>query len=135
MFRAVWAKFTAAFWTGFEQARAEARARAQSARSAAQPAPPDADHPFLASAEFKTALATIIKDAFSDGVAAERKRIAEVLQAPGVASYPLLAFELAIDGASVAQVSAVIARSEVAVQARVHPTEAAPPESSTPTIH
>jgi hypothetical protein len=133
--KSVSARFADAFWRGFDEARAESVARAQPARSAAQPAPPDADHPFLASAEFKTALATIIKDAFSDGVAAERKRIAEVLQAPGVASYPLLAFELAIDGASVAQVSAVIARTEVAVQARVHPTEAAPPESSTPTIH
>jgi hypothetical protein len=101
----------------------------------AQPVPPDADHPFLASAEFKTALATIIKDAFSDGKRAERKRIGEVLQAPGAASYPLLAFELAIDGASVAQVSAVIARTEVAVQARIHPTESSPLESSTPTLH
>ena len=93
--------------------------------------------PRPASAAYKDALAGIIQSAFADGVQAERKRIAEVLNAPGVASYPLLAFELAIDGASVAQVSAVIARMEVAVQARIHPTESSPIESASsgPTIH
>jgi hypothetical protein len=101
----------------------------------AQPAPLAPGHPFFESEEYKAALAGIIQSAFADGVQAERKRIAEVLQAPGVASYPLLAFELAIDGASVAQVSAVIARTEVAVQARIHPTESSPLESSTPTLH
>jgi hypothetical protein len=97
----------------------------------------DANHPFFQSDEFKNTIAGIIKSAFADGVQAERKRIAEVLQAPGVGSYPLLAFELAIDGASVAQVSAVIARTEVAVQARIHPTESSPLESASsgPTLH
>jgi hypothetical protein len=100
----------------------------------AQPVPLDAGPPFPESAEVETALAEVVKAAFDSGVQAERKRVAEVLQAPGVASYPLLAFELAIDGASVAQVSAVIARTEVAVQARIHPTESSPRESSTPTL-
>jgi hypothetical protein len=94
-------------------------------------------HPFEGQSEeqIKGELAALIRGAFDEGVQAERKRIAEVLQAPGVASYPLLAFELAIDGASVAQISTVITRMEVAVQARVHPTESPPIESSTPTIH
>jgi hypothetical protein len=88
-----------------------------------QPAPLDAGHPFPENPEVKAALAAVIRGAFDEGVQAERKRIAEVLQAPGVASYPLLAFELAIDGATAAQVACVIARTEVAVQARIHPTE------------
>lgn len=101
----------------------------------AQPTELDAGPPFPESAEVETALSEVVKAAFDAGVQSERKRIAEVLQAPGVASYPLLAFELAIDGASVAQVSAVIARTEVAVQARIHPTESSPLESATPTLH
>jgi hypothetical protein len=101
----------------------------------AQP-PLDAGNPLGESEEqINGDLAALIRAAFDDGKQAERKRIAEVLQAPGVASYPLLAFELAIDGASVAQVSAVIARTEVAVQARIHPTESSPLESATPTLH
>jgi hypothetical protein len=118
--KAASARFADAFWRGFEEAWAESGA--QSVRSAAQTA---------ASVE----VGLLVQRAFDDGVQAERKRIAEVLQAPGVASYPLLAFELAVDGASVAQVSAVIARTEVAVQARIHPTESSPLESSTPTLH
>ena len=90
---------------------------------------------FFESEEVKAALTEVVRAAFDDGVQSERKRVAEVLQAPGVASYPLLAFELAIDGASVAQVSAVIARTEVAVQARIHPTKSSPLESATPTLH
>jgi hypothetical protein len=102
----------------------------------AQPVPLDAS-PFagMTSEEIKTVLAATLRGAHDEGRAAERKRIAEVLQAPGVASYPLLAFELAIDGASVAQVAKVISRAEVAVQARLHPTESSPLESSTPTLH
>lgn len=102
----------------------------------AQP-PLAAGNPFEGQSEeqIKGELAALIRAAFDDGKQAERKRIAEVLQAPGVASYPLLAFELAIDGATVAQVSAVIARTEVAVQARIHPTESSQLESSTPTLH
>jgi hypothetical protein len=101
----------------------------------AQPEPLSAGYPFPENEEVKAAIAAIIRAAFDDGVTSERKRISEILTVPGVASYPLLAFELAIDGASVAQVSAVIARTEVAVQARIHPTESSPLESSTPTIH
>jgi hypothetical protein len=53
--------------------------------------------------------AALIRAAYDEGVQAERKRIAEVLQAPGVASYPLLAFELSLGGASADQVAKVIA--------------------------
>jgi hypothetical protein len=127
--KAASARFADAFWRGFDEARAESVARAQ-------PAPLDTGHPLGESEEqIKATLAALIRGAFDEGVQAERKRIAEVLQAPGVASYPLLAFELTIDGVSVAQISTVIARMEVAVQARVHPTELPPIESSTPTIH
>jgi hypothetical protein len=122
-------RIRASFWTGFDAARAEARAKAEPSPLAS------ALEEYFASAGFKNAIAEIIKGSFEDGVAAERKRIAEVLQAPGVASYPMLAFELAIDGATVAQVAAVISRTEVNVQARIHPTESSPLESATPTIH
>jgi hypothetical protein len=113
-------RFGEAFWQGFYEARAQSGATARSAPSAAQ---------------IETVVAEVIKNAFDSGVRTERARMGEILTAPGVASYPLLAFELAIDGASVAQVSAVIARTEVAVQARIHPTESSPLESSPLTIH
>jgi hypothetical protein len=126
--KSVSAGFADAFWRGFEEARAQSGATAHDREL-------DANHPFFQSEAFKTVLAEVIQSAYDAGKQAERKRIAEVLQAPGVASYPLLAFELAIDGAGVAQVSAVIARTEVAVQARLHPTEPLESTSSVPTLH
>jgi hypothetical protein len=99
-----------------------------------QPAPLDAGHPFFESEDYKAALAGVIQGAFADGKQAERKRISEILLLPGVASYPLLAFELAVDGATVAQVACVIARTEVVVQARIHPTESLE-STAAPVLH
>jgi hypothetical protein len=103
----------------------------------AQPTPLDAGPPFPESAEVETALAEAVKAAFDSGVQAERTRIAEILTVPGAAMSPMLAFELAVGGATAAQVAAVIARTEGAVQARLHLTESNPLESASngPTIH
>jgi hypothetical protein len=128
MMRKFLAFCAAAFRHGYEQARAEAGARAQPAPIAGHPLGETED-------QIKSTIEAALRGAHDEGVSAERKRIAEVLQAPGVASYPLLAFELAIDGATPAQVAMVISRTEVAVQARLRPTESSPLESSTPTIH
>ena len=97
-------------------------------------AQPTLDAPSFLFEAYRTALDRLLETAVDAGRREERKRIAEVLNAPGVASYPLLAFELAIDGASVAQVSAVIARTEVAVQARIHPTESRE-STAAPVLH
>jgi hypothetical protein len=82
-------------------------------------------------------LAALIRGAFDEGVAAERKRIGEIIAVPGASRFAELAADLAVGGATAAQVSAVIARMEVAVQARIHPTESSPLESASrgPTIH
>jgi len=112
-------RFADAFWRGFEEARAQSGATAQSA------------------AQIETAVAEVIKNAFDSGVSTERARMGEILTVPGVATSPMLAFELAIGGATAAQVAAVLSRAEVAVQARIHPTESSPLESASrgPTIH
>jgi len=108
--KAVWAKFTAAFWTGFEQARAQSRARAQPA--------PDRDlaaefQAFFASETYKDALAGLIKAAFADGVAAEKARVTEILQAPGASgTFMEIAADLVLGPATAAQASAVLARAE-----------------------
>jgi hypothetical protein len=79
--------------------------------------------------------AALIRDAFDEGVQAERKRIGEIMAVPGASRFAELAVDLAVGGATAAQVAAVLSRTEVNVQARIHPTESSPLESSTPTIH
>jgi hypothetical protein len=107
--KAAWAKFTAAFWTGFEQARAQSRARAQPA--------PDRDlaaafEAFFASETYKDALAGLIKAAFADGQNAEKARVTEILRAPGAATFPEIAVDLALGDATGAQAAAVLGRAE-----------------------
>jgi hypothetical protein len=62
-------RIAASFWGGFDAARAEARAKAQTPLAAALEA-------FFSSAPFKDAIAALIKAAFNDGVLHERARIA-----------------------------------------------------------
>jgi hypothetical protein len=57
------------FWDGFDAARSEARAKAQTPLAAALEA-------FFSSEPFKAAIAGIIKASFEDGVQSERARIA-----------------------------------------------------------
>jgi hypothetical protein len=107
--KAVWAKFTAAFWTGFEQARAQSRARTQPA--------PDRDlaaafEAFFASETYKDALAGLIKAAFADGQNAEKARVTEILRAPGAATFLEIAVDLALGDATGAQAAAVLGRAE-----------------------
>jgi hypothetical protein len=102
-----------------------------------QPVPLAADNPFkgFSEEEVKATLAAAIRGAFDEGVQAERKRIGEIMAVPGASRFAELAVDLAVGGATAAQVAAVLSRTEVNVQARIHPTESSPLESSTPTIH
>jgi hypothetical protein len=86
--------------------------------------------------ELKVALDRLVEKSFAAGVSVERARIAEILQLPGASKFQELVVDLALGGdATSQQVAMVISRTEVAVEARLHPTEAAPPERSTPTFH
>jgi hypothetical protein len=78
----------------------------------AQPVPLDAS-PFagMTSEEIKTVLAATLRGAHDEGRAAERKRIAEVLNAPGAALFPTIAIDLAQGDATAAQAGSVLARA------------------------
>jgi hypothetical protein len=103
----------------------------------AQPAPLDAGHPFSESEDYKAALDGTIQSAFADGVQAERKRISEVLNAPGAAMLPELAADLALGDESGAQAAAVLARAETDAAKRAGLMKSNPLESSSsaPTVH
>lgn len=79
--------------------------------------------------------AEIVKSAFADGVQAERKRISEVLNAPGAAMFPELAMDLALGDASGAQAAGVLARAETDAAKRVGLMKPLPSAPSAPTIH
>jgi hypothetical protein len=125
-----WARFAEAFWAGFESARAQSEARTQ-------PAPIAAGlFEGLTEDEIKSSLAAALRGSHDEGVSTERARIAEILQLPGASKFQDLVVDLALGGdATPAQVAMVISRTEVHVQARLHPTEPLPLESSTPTLH
>jgi hypothetical protein len=78
----------------------------------AQPAPLDAAHPYFESEAIKAALIYVVKGAYADGEAAERKRVTEILQVPGAATFPEIAMDLALGAATGAQAAAVLARAE-----------------------
>jgi hypothetical protein len=96
--KAAWARFSAEFWLGYEAARAKAKQQ-----------PPA---PLIAEPEFRDWLLTIIRDAYADGVAAERKHVSDVLNAPGAATFPTIAIDLALGEATATQAAAVLARAE-----------------------
>jgi hypothetical protein len=123
-----WAKFSSAFWEGFESARAEARAKAQPATLAP-------DHQFFASEQFRAAIATIIKDAFDEGNAAEKARVAEILQAPGAEELPQLAMFLVLGDATAVQATSILAKAENDASKRVAMTRAQQIEPAIPTLH
>jgi hypothetical protein len=85
----------------------------------AQPplAPPNRDlaaefQAFFASETYKAALAGVVQGAFADGVAAERTRTSEILNAPGAATFPEIAVDLLLGPATGAQAAAVLSRAE-----------------------
>ena len=81
----------------------------------AQPTPLDAPaNPFegMSIDEVKTMLAAAIRASFDEGVAAERKRVTKILQAPGAATFREIAMDLVLGPASSAQAAAVLARAE-----------------------
>jgi hypothetical protein len=107
--KAASARFVDAFWRGFAEARAESVARAQ-------PAPLGAGHPLGESEEqIKATTAALIRGASDEGVQAERKRIGEIMAVPGASRFAELAVDLAVGGATAAQVAAVLSRTEVNV--------------------
>jgi hypothetical protein len=99
-------RIRASFWDGFDAARAEARAKAQPSPLAA------ALEEFFASAPFKSAIASIIRGAFADGVADEKARIEAILAAPAAAIIPDLAADLVRGPATCEQAITVLARAE-----------------------
>lgn len=94
------ARFSGAFWTGFEQARAHDREFAGT--------------PFegLSVDEVKATLAAAIRGAHDAGMAAEKRPFEEILQAPGASTFPELAIDLALGTATREQAAGVLARAE-----------------------
>ena len=78
-----------------------------------QPVPLDAGHPLGKSEEeVKATLAAAIRAAFDSGVGAEKARVAEVLQAPGAATFHEIAADLLLGDATATQAVAVLSRAE-----------------------
>jgi hypothetical protein len=71
-------------------------------------------HPFEGQSEeqIKGELAALIRGAFDEGVQAERKRVTEILQAPGASTFLEIAVDLALGNASGTQAAGVLARAE-----------------------
>jgi hypothetical protein len=109
-------------------------------RRRAQPAPLASGHPFegATEAEIKGELAALIRGSYDEGVAAERARVAEILQAPNAAQFLELAMDLALGNASGAQAAAVLSRAENDAAKRVglmkSPLESAS-SGHVPTLH
>jgi hypothetical protein len=76
-----------------------------------QPEPLAAGHPFE-SAAIKAALLDVVRGAYADGEAAERKRVTEILTAPGAKTFPEIAVDLALGPATGPQAAGVLARAE-----------------------
>jgi hypothetical protein len=98
--KSVSAGFADAFWQGFEEARAESGATAQ-------PAPAN---PFESEA-VKAALIDVVRAAYANGVAAERARTSEILNAPGAPTFHEIASDLLLGDATAAQAAAVLSRA------------------------
>jgi hypothetical protein len=76
----------------------------------AQPAPVDAD--IARQHELNVALDRLVEKSFAAGVSVERARIAEILNAPGAATFLEIAVDLALGDATGAQAAAVLGRAE-----------------------
>jgi hypothetical protein len=120
-----WAKFSSAFWEGFDSARAKA------------PAPLDATHPFAAlnETEAKASISAAMRAAYDAGNAAEKARVAEILQAPNAAHFLELAVDLALGTATGAQAVAVLSRAETDAAKRATLLKSSPLEASAHTVH
>jgi hypothetical protein len=99
--KAALAKFTAAFWTGFEQARARS-------------APLAPGNPFAGLNEtvVKATIEAALRGSYDAGMAAEKARVEAILAAPGAAMFPDLAADLLRGPASAAQAIAVLDRTQ-----------------------
>jgi hypothetical protein len=100
-------RIRAAFWEGFESARAEARARAQPA-----PIAPGNAFDGMSVEEIKTVLAAALRGSYDEGVAAEKARVEAILAAPAAAIFPDLAADLVRGPATCEQAITVLARAE-----------------------
>jgi hypothetical protein len=98
----------------------------------AQPAPAT---PFESEA-VKAALIDVVRAAYADGVAAERARTYEILNAPGAATFLEIAADLVLGPASSAQAARVLARAEADAATRAGIIKSNLLESANaPTIH
>jgi hypothetical protein len=103
----------------------------------AQPAPFAPGNPFagLNETEVKASIAAAIRGAFDSGVAAERARVAEILQAPGAEELPQLAMFLVLGDATAVQADSILAKAENDASKRVAMTRAQQIEPAIPTLH
>jgi hypothetical protein len=120
-------RIRASLWDGFDAARASARAKAQPSPLAS------ALEAFFSSEPFKSAIASIIKGAFEDGVAAEKARVSAILTAPGAAHFLEIAVDLVRGPATGAQAIQVLARAEADAATRAALLKSSPLESATAT--
>jgi hypothetical protein len=102
-----------------------------------QPAPLALGNPFagLNETEVKASIAAAIRGAFDSGVAAERARVAEILQAPGAEELPQLAMFLVLGDATAVQATSILAKAENDASQRVAMTRAQQIEPAIPTLH
>ena len=103
----------------------------------AQSAPLAPDNPFagLSEEEVKASIAAAIRGAFDSGVAAERARVTEILQAPGAEELPQLAMFLVLGDATAVQATSILAKAENDASKRVAMTRAQQIEPAIPTLH
>ena len=101
----------------------------------AQPAALDTAHPFFESEAIKAALIDAVRAAFADGVAAERARVAEILQVPGAEELPQLAMFLVLGDATAVQATSILAKAENDASKRVAMTRAQQIEPAIATLH
>jgi hypothetical protein len=82
-------------------------------RHRAEPGPLDEGHSLGEIEEkVKAALAAASRGAFVEGVSAEKARVCAILTAPGAATFPEIAMDLALGAATGAQAVAVLSRAE-----------------------
>jgi hypothetical protein len=119
-------RLRAAFWAGFESARTEDRARAQSALGYFAGLNED---------QIRTMIELAVRRAHDAGAQAERTRIAEILKLPGAHRHPRLAASLALaESISADQAAQVLAVAES--DALTPPaTESSPLESDGHVLH
>jgi hypothetical protein len=126
--RNLWVRLADAFWTGFESARAEAKANAQ-------PSPLVAYFAGLNETEVEAMIAAALRGAHDEGVTAEKARVTEILQAPDAEELPQLAMFLVLGDATAVQATSILAKAENDASKRVTMMRAQQIEPAITTLH